>query len=289
MTRGQLEAPRQSLSDPHYLIPLYHKAEAARIIRVPRGTLRDWAAIGSAHLTEQHVREILARLPSSPETRSVASLLGSRAGLRDDHLRALLARISVSVPSTVDVRPPLITTAEPPTPRGPTIPFVGLTEAYVLAAFRSAGVPMQRIRPAVRRLEEQMGLRQALASERLKTDGAEVLWDYGQHADDQAERDAVGDLVVIRNGQRVFKAIVADSLRRVTYKDGWARVINVGAGKVDVTVDPWINGGRPTIASRGVAADDVLSRIRAGESSKAVAADYGLRVSEVRALLKLAA
>ena len=82
----------------------------------------------------------------------------------------------------------------PRTPRGPTIPFVGLTEAYVLASFRQAGVPMQRIRPAVRRLEEEMGLAQALASERLRTDGAEVLWDYGQRSDDQAEKDAVGDL-----------------------------------------------------------------------------------------------
>jgi uncharacterized protein (DUF433 family) len=148
---------------------------------------------------------------------------------------------------------------------------------------------MQRIRPAIRVLEQRMGLRQALASERLTTDGAEVLWDCGQLTDDAAERDAVGDLVVVRYGQGVFKAMVADRLRRVTYKDGWARLINVGAGRVDVTVDPWVNGGRPTLPSRGVATDDVLSRIRAGETSKAVAADYGLRLAEVTALLELAA
>jgi uncharacterized protein (DUF433 family) len=220
-----------SVDDPHYTIPLYQKAEAARIIRIPRGTLRDWANPASG----------------------------------------------------------LVTTASPVTPRGPTVPFVGLTEAYVLAAFRSAGVPMQRIRPAIRVLEEQIGLRQALASERLKTDGAEVLWDYGQLTDDPAEKDAVGDLVVVRNGQGVFKAVVANYLRRVTYREGWARVINVGAGKVDVTVDPLVNGGRPTLASRGIAAADVLSRIRAGETSRAVAADYGLRLAEVTALLELAA
>jgi uncharacterized protein (DUF433 family) len=175
------------------------------------------------------------------------------------------------------------------TPRGPTIPFIGLTEAYVLASFREAGVPMQRIRPAIYRLEEEMGLTQALASERLRTDGAEVLYDYGQHTDDPAEKDAVGDLVVVRNGQRVFRPIVRDYLRRVTYRDGWARIINVGRGKIDVTVDPWINGGQPTLARRGIAVADVLSRIRAGEPSKAVAADYGLRISEVTALLELAA
>jgi uncharacterized protein (DUF433 family) len=223
---------RALLDDSHYWTALYRKAEAARIIRVPRGTFGDWA---------------------NPAAE------------------------------------PLVTTVRPDSPRGATVPFVGLAEAYVLASFRSAGVPMQRIRPAIRRLEQTIGLKQALASERLKTDGAEVLWDYGQLTDDQAERDAVGDLVVIRNGQLMFKAVVVGYLRRVTYQDGWARTINVGTGKIDVTVDPWINGGRPTLTSRGIAADDVLSRIRAGESQKAIADDYGLRPAEIAALLELAA
>jgi uncharacterized protein (DUF433 family) len=77
--------------------------------------------------------------------------------------------------------------------------------------------------------------------------------------------------------------------RLESYRGGWARIINVGRGKVDVTVDPWINGGHPTLARPGIAVVDVLSRIRAGESSKVVAADYDLRVSEVTALLELAA
>lgn len=231
--------PGGPLRDPHYMEPLYSKAEAARIIRVPRSTLSSWA--------------------------------DAPALVRGEAERGL------------------ITVAEPLTPRGPTVPFIGLSEAYVLAAFRQSGVPMQRIRPAIRRLEQEIGLTQALASERLRTDGAEVLWDYGQQTDDQAEKDAVGGLVVVRNGQLVFRSVVQDYLRRVIYQDGWARIINVGRGKLDVTVDPWVNGGHPTLASRGVAVADVLSRIRAGESSKAVAADYGLRTSEVTALLELAA
>jgi uncharacterized protein (DUF433 family) len=278
-----------SLDDPQYTVPLYQKAEAARIIRVPRGTLRDWASPASSALRPADVRVALATARSS-DARQAVRLLASRSQWTDSELRAVIGRLP---PDDLDVirssAPALITTVPPVTPRGPTVPFVGLTEAYILAAFRSAGVPMQRIRPAIRVLEEQMGLRQALASERLKTDGAEVLWDYGRLTDDPAEKDAVGDLVVVRNGQGVFRAIVADYLRRVTYKDGWARIINVGAGRVDVTVDPWVNGGRPTLPRRGIAADDVLSRIRAGETSRAVAADYGLHLDEVTALLELAA
>jgi hypothetical protein len=33
--------------------------------------------------------------------------------------------------------------------------------------------------------------------------------------------------------------IVRDYLRHVTYHDGRVRIINVGRGKIDVTVDPY--------------------------------------------------
>jgi uncharacterized protein (DUF433 family) len=182
---------------------------------------------------------------------------------------------------------PLVTTAGS---SGPTVPFVGLAEAYMLAAFRSAGVPMQRIRPAIHWLEQNIGLEQALASERLMTDGAEVLWDFREQTNDPAEREAVDGLVVVTSGQQVFRSIVRDYLRRVTYQDGWMKMICLpGYEQVDVTVDPWINGGQPTVARRGIRVADVLSRLHAGEDSQDVAEDYDLHVNEVEALLPRAA
>ncbi|GAA0394711.1 putative antitoxin VapB45 [Acrocarpospora corrugata] len=181
----------------------------------------------------------------------------------------------------------LVTTAGA---QGPTVPFVGLAEGYMLVAFRHANVPMQRIRPAIRWLEENIGLDQALASERLMTDGAEVRWDFKEHTDNPAERNAVDGLVVIRSGQQVFRPVVRDYLRRVTYQDGWMRIIQLpGYPDVKVTVDPWINGGQPTLASRGVRVADVLSRLQAGEDSRVVAEDYDLLLNEVEALLPQAA
>jgi uncharacterized protein (DUF433 family) len=320
MTGGHVTAQDGPLDDIHFTAPLYRKAEAARIIRIPASTLRNWA--GSSGVSDRPSRRrpetsdldelltsimrSLATLPQAEraELPQLAELpnLGMRAQL--DLLASLpldvldklrlseldkvrLQRASDLAVKTYVVAPePLITTAEPPTPRGPTVPFVGLAEAFVLASFRSAGVPVQRIRPAVRWLQDNIGVAQALASERLKTDGAEVLWDYAQNTN---STDVVEDLVVVRNGQQIFRPVVAGYLRCVTYQDGWARVINVGRGKVNVTVDPWINGGNPTLVRRGIAVSDVLSRIRAGESSKAVAADYGISAAEIMALLELAA
>ena len=76
------------------------------------------------------------------------------------------------------------------------MPFVGLAEAYIVAAFTKAGLPMQRIRPAVLWLQDHIGLPQALASQRLQTDGAEVLWDFGINSGVPADQDMVDGLVV---------------------------------------------------------------------------------------------
>ncbi|WP_216896604.1 DUF433 domain-containing protein [Nocardia alni] len=185
--------------------------------------------------------------------------------------------------------PPIVTTLEPPHPRGRSVPFVGLAEAYIVAAFTTAGLPMQRIRPAVLWLQEHIGLPQALASEQLQTDGAEVLWDFGRHSRNPADLDTVEGLVVIRSGQQVFRPVVRDYLKRVTYENGWTKTIELAQYKnVNVIVDPWLNGGQPTVADRGIRVVDITSRLRANEPVDDIADDYDLTPSQVEAILRAA-
>lgn len=63
--------------------------------------------------------------------------------------------------------------------------------------------------PILTTLPAQFGLAHALASRRLYTDGAEVLFDYAEAAADPGLVRAASELVVVRNGQRVFNAIVS--------------------------------------------------------------------------------
>lgn len=180
------------------------------------------------------------------------------------------------------VSAPIVTTLEPVRPKGVSVPFVGLAEAYIAASFTKAGVPMRRIRPAVLWLQEHIGLPQALASQRLQTDGAEVLWDFGRRSGDPADQDLVDGLVVLRSGQQVFRPVVHDYLTMVTYEDGWARRIQLPQFRdAGVIVDPWLNGGQPTVARRGVRVADITSRLAAREPAEDVAGDYGLTVREV--------
>jgi uncharacterized protein (DUF433 family) len=56
-----------------------------------------------------------------------------------------------------------------------------------------------------------------------------------------------------------------------------------------VIVDPRINFGKPTVATRGVRVADILSRIQAGEALREVAWDYDLRAEDAEALTRQAA
>ena len=76
-------------------------------------------------------------------------------------------------------------------------------------------------------LQDQLGIEHALANRRLYSDGAEVLFDFSQQSDEMAGVvTAANELVVLRNGQRVFSEIIGDYLLRIEYgDDGYARLV----------------------------------------------------------------
>ncbi|WP_239395257.1 hypothetical protein [Frankia sp. CiP3] len=181
-------------------------------------------------------------------------------------------------------RSPVVTALPAPFRGGPSVPFIGLAEGLVLAAFRQAHVPLQQIRPALEFLRDEVGLDHALASRRLYLVGAELLWDYAQHddADPRAVR-GVRELVAIRSGQRVFAEVVDRYLRLITYADDdLAEHIQLpGYETAIVAADTRMNFGQPYFVHGGVPLDSVLSRHRAGEPLEDLADDYGIPLDEI--------
>lgn len=167
-----------------------------------------------------------------------------------------------------------------------TVPFMGFAEAFVLAAFRRAGVPLQRIRPAVEVLEREIGIDHALASQRLYTDGAEVLFDYASERDD----GDLLELVVVRTGQRQFSELIRDYLQRVNYgQDGWASQVRLPAyGRADVVVDPHVAFGLPIVRHGGARVEDLVDRFLAGDSIGSIADDFGVPSHEVEDVIRVA-
>jgi uncharacterized protein (DUF433 family) len=170
--------------------------------------------------------------------------------------------------------------------RQATVPFIGFAEAYVLSSFRKAGVPLQRIRPAVEALAKEIGVEHALASKRLYTDGAEVLFDYGNK---HGEREFV-DLTVVRTQQRQFSAVVKGYLKRIHYGgDGWADSVRLPAyAKAEVVVDPRVAFGLPLVIRGGARVEDLVDRFQAGDSVGELAEDFGVASTEVEDVIRVA-
>jgi uncharacterized protein (DUF433 family) len=185
--------------------------------------------------------------------------------------------------------PILTTVARAPGARGPMVPFVGLAEGLVLAGMRRAGVPLQRIRPALTELERQFSVANALASQRLYTDGAEVLYDFADSADDETA-SALRHLVVVRNGQRVFVEVMAQYLQRIDFdSDGWARMLRLPGYEVaDIIVDPSRGFGQPIFERGGARVQDALEMFRAGEALAVVAEEYRVPLEQLEDAVRVA-
>ena len=164
----------------------------------------------------------------------------------------------------------------------PTIPFIGLAEGMVLAAFRHGGVSMQHIRKAVSVLDGEIGLDYALASKRLYTDGAVILFDY-------ADAELAG-LTEVVSRQRVFAPVVEEYLTRIEYGgDGWAkRLVSPATRDRIVVVDPGRAFGQPLFARGAAPVESVVSRWKAGEPLADVARDFGVPPADVDDYLRAA-
>lgn len=179
-----------------------------------------------------------------------------------------------------------IVTAVPADRYYPSVPFVGLAEGMVVAAFRGAGVSMQHLRAAVAILEKEIGFEHALASRRLYADGARVLFDYAEREGDTE----LAGLTVVISQQKVFAEVVRDYLTRIEYgADDWAeRLVSPATRGRTVIVDPHRSFGQPIFAHGAVRVEDVIDRWRAGESIAAVAEDFGVPAEDVEDYLRVA-
>lgn len=166
---------------------------------------------------------------------------------------------------------------------GLSVPFVGLIEATVVQAFRQTGLSLQRIRRALEVLSTQGELQHALASRRLYSDGAQVLYDYARSEKDSQLRL----LTVVASGQRVFHEVINEYLSRIGFDDdAWATelIVPVTPGPI-LRVRPAVAGGEPLFIVGGAPWSAVLSRRKAGESVESIARDYGIEVHDVEEAL----
>lgn len=179
---------------------------------------------------------------------------------------------------------PLVHRVEPPTPHGPSIPFIGAVEAHMLRGFKELGLKPRQLRESVAGLRQRTGDEYALATKRVATDGVILLVDLAQSSDDPEWTRA-------RDGQGVFAEVIESYLKFVSWRgsDRYPQRLTLKAYRgADVIIDPRFAFGQPVLKREKVRVDDILDAFWAGEGTLAIGQEFGVEPSDVEAVIRSA-
>jgi uncharacterized protein (DUF433 family) len=163
----------------------------------------------------------------------------------------------------------------------PVVPFVGLTEAFVAATFRRVhGLSLQYIRKALASIQQTLGLKHALASQMLYTDGAKILADEGDDEETML-------LIEVVSNNVVFTEVVRDYLKRIEYAaDGWAQQLVLPTPKPVAIVNPYRAYGQPLTIRGGARIVDLLDRFHGGENPAEIAEDFAVPEPDILEIVR---
>jgi uncharacterized protein (DUF433 family) len=152
------------------------------------------------------------------------------------------------------------------------------TEARLLSEFRDAGVPIQRMRPAVERLRDHFGTQYPLALARpwLDTAGKELVLSVQE----EVNLDKKLLLVVVRNDQLVLTLPTDNFVKSADFdQHGVVRRMRPVTSLDAVWLDPLRQFGDPVV--RSVPTEVIAEQVRAGERISTIAELYELSDEEV--------
>jgi uncharacterized protein (DUF433 family) len=154
-------------------------------------------------------------------------------------------------------------------------------ETRLLSELRSRGASMQRLRPAVVRLREEIGdYPLAHARPFLDVAGRELV----RRIQDEVGVSGQELLVVVRSGQLMMSPPVSSFVGDVHYSDDAAdAVVPTRFGGL-VKLDPLHQYGRPVV--RAVPTEVVAEQFRAGESAETIARLFDLTTEQVEEALR---
>jgi uncharacterized protein (DUF433 family) len=151
--------------------------------------------------------------------------------------------------------------------------FRDLLELRFVDAFIRAGVSWKTMRRAHGRAQEELKTTHPFCSNRISTDGKNILMR-------QAKEDGDEALLNLVTQQREFKRIVQDFLKELEFSGDDIVWWPLGKGR-QIIVDPRRNFGQPTVAKSGVPAITLARSVKANSSVDVVARWYEVQRDEV--------
>ncbi|GLW09915.1 hypothetical protein Misp01_50440 [Microtetraspora sp. NBRC 13810] len=155
-------------------------------------------------------------------------------------------------------------------------------ETRLLSEFRTEGVPIINMRPAIRTLRAETGSRYPLAhsANLITTVGRELV----KRVQDEVNLDKALQLVVIRNGQYMLTTPAEIYVNAVQFnEEGDAVRMYPDPELREIVIDPLRAFGEPVVRDRSVPTEVIAEQVRAGDSEEMIADLYELSPEQVRA------
>jgi uncharacterized protein (DUF433 family) len=158
----------------------------------------------------------------------------------------------------------------------PSYSFHDLVSLLVVRWLRSEGVRLDDIRRAEEHLRRFVGVARPFASQRIQTDGINVLY--------RAEPAIIDQITAAnRGGQEVLERALGESLRGIGYQDDLAAWWQIAA---KVELRPEISFGEPCVQGTALRTAQVRSLAAAGEPPERIADLYEVPLDRIIAALE---
>lgn len=152
--------------------------------------------------------------------------------------------------------------------------FRDLLELRFVDAFIRAGVSWRTMRRAHGRAQKELNTTHPFCSNRIATDGKNILLRQGEEDGDEA-------LVDLVTNQREFRRLVQDFLKELQFSGNDIIWWPLGRQR-QIVVDPKRNFGQPTVARSGVPSQVLARSVQANRSQDLVAKWYEVQPEEIR-------
>ncbi|MCY3787137.1 MAG: DUF433 domain-containing protein [bacterium] len=139
-------------------------------------------------------------------------------------------------------------------------------ETRLISEYRSAGVNIFRMRPAIEALRRRFGMQHPLATARpfIDVEGCELV----RRVQDETNLDR-SLWFVIRSGQMILPSMALQRFQKVAEYDAEGTVIRLNLAE-NVVLDPEYASGEPTIRGRRLRVFDIVEAAAAGESDASI-------------------
>ena len=152
--------------------------------------------------------------------------------------------------------------------------FRDLLELRFVDAFIKAGVSWRTMRRAHAKAQAELNTTHPFCSNRVATDGKNILLQQGEEDSDEA-------LVNLVTNQREFRRIVQNFLKELEFSGSDILWYPLGKDR-QIVVDPKRNFGQPTVVRSGVPSQVLARSAKANGSAEVVASWYEVHPEEVR-------